>query len=200
MMSLTVLRAVLAAFVVGTGCAPSDETMARRHQARRDSVAAADSARFGRPVDFSRGTPDSVLTAPVAVRVAAYAALFPQPYLGVVERLPGEVPAEHRPWLQAEFLSHEGAYAEFRPMDEPLLHGLLATERFRGACGGPRFPVCPDSGATIQLFSALYRVGPGVLRVFRAERSGGFAQEDMFRLEHRGETWTVADRQWIMIT
>ena len=195
------LSALFLALIVGSGCAPPDETAAsRRHRALRDSIAAANFARFGRPRDFSRGTPNSVLSAPLAVRVAAYEALFREPYLGAVDPPPGQVPADRRPWLQAEFLAHEGAYAAFVPMDEPLLQGLLATERFRGACAGPRLPVCPDSGATIYQFSPLYRVGPGVLRVFVAERSQLWAEENMFRLEYRGERWMITDGQWIMVT
>ena len=199
-----ICRAVLSAallVVASTACAPPNESAAkRRHRAWQDSVTAVHYARFGRPPQFMRGLPDSILAGPVALRVAAYEALLPGPYLGAVDPPAGQVPADYRPWLQAEFLSHEGQYRHFVPMDEALLNGLLATGRFRDACGGGRPSPCPTTGATVYVFSALYRVGPGVLRVFLAQRDNSYADEYMYRLEQRGATWRVADQALIMIT
>jgi hypothetical protein len=111
----------------------------------------------------------------------------------------GRVRGDARPWVEIHRLPHDGGYARSEPVPDSVLHVLLDTGQFEGACGAAPWPECPRGDTARYAFSAIYRIGPGVIRVF-AVRGSTYAQEKMFRVEQRTSGWVVTDDMSIMIT
>ena len=175
--------------------------MARR--ARQDSIAAIYQARFGLSYGRGRGDTASVMPLSGEQQAAVYrlvARSFFSARSGGADTATGRVRADARPWVEIHRLPHEGGYVRPEAIGDSVVHALLDSQQFEGVCGAAPWPACPPAGAPARFtFSAIYRIEPGVLRVFVVRRTT-YAHEKMFRVEQRGSGWVVTEDLSVMIT
>jgi hypothetical protein len=192
----SVFLSLIAALIGAASC--------RSHDGAADSVAQAGAhdsatnsvrARFGRPPSPARGEASEVLALSPEEQVAVY-----QPLLPVTIGGNGDPDSEERPWLEARLLPSEGHYQHYEPMPLAVRQALLQTGRFRGACGGQGTAVCDKQSGTTYIFSPIYRITDGAVRVFMASGGYGFGTEMMYHLERRDGAWVIVDKLTTMIT
>jgi len=198
---------VVAALGCGSrGTAPYSDAQAaaweKARRARQDSTAASHLARFGWLRGVGRGDAASVMPLGAEQQAAIYRLLAMSffPARGdAADTSTGPARLDARPWVESHRLPHEGGYARSQPAADSVLHALLESGQFEGACGTAPWPACPRGRTARYAFSAIYRIEPGVIRVF-AVRSTTYAQEKMFRVEQRGSGWVMTDETTVMIT
>ena len=173
----------------------------KARRARLDSIAAIYPIRFGLAYGSMRGDAASVMPLSAEQQAAIYRLLATSFFSGRLgaDTATGRARGGARAWVEIHTLPHEGGYARSQSLADSVLRALLDTGHFEGVCGAAPWPACPRDGTERYVFSAIYRIGPGVVRVF-VVRSGTYAQEKMFRVEQRGSGWVVTDDMSVMIT
>ena len=172
---------ILLATLTTANCQPTDKAAAERW------------ARFS---NVPGSAPPTVLTLSVPEQLAIYEPLLPRPAFSAVDST-GRV-IEDRATLDARFLADAGGST--RRMPDALREALLATERFAATCDHDVMHPCAEVGGTRMAFSPIYGIASGIVRVSVLWSGGGFAEEVMFRLEHRAGKWVVTDKMTVMIT
>jgi hypothetical protein len=189
---------VLAALVGASSCRSSDTAPQKASgEVVQDSALAQERRRFGRPAPPARGDPGSVLALSPHEQAAVYQGLLLR-RASLTDS--GDSTADDRPWLDARLLAHEGGYEHYGAMPTALRQALLETGQFRGTCGDDPLAGCEKQSGTWYVFSSIYGIAEGAVRVFLASGYPGFATEKMYRLEQRGRVWVVVGEATIMVT
>ena len=125
--------------------------------AQRESVAV-----FHLPRDWTRGRAGERAVLSGSQQVEIYRALLTS--------LP-DPPVAVRAWLASSLVSDDGGFALSDSLPEPVLRGILSSGSFRGACQKSVSARCEDRGG-LYMFSRIYEIEPGAVRVFVAYIAG----------------------------